>query len=581
MALNGFALGGAAQGIDAARSLNIQQQSTDQNYQLGLGRLKLEQQAQQNEQSRFQQTRIDKVLSDAKTDLFTGITQAKAGGATNAQILKTFGPWIDQLKQTYKKAGMDPTTAVDVPLNSTISGTPSFNVAALVQGGADQYGVPQDIAHNLVMHESGGRNVGPNSKGSAGVMQLQPGTAKDLGVNPMNPETAIPKGLSYLRQQYDAFGNWGLASAAYNWGPGNLQKWLKNGADPAKVPKETANYVESVTGKPIQEWLPGGQGAQQPAPQQDPMAEVNHWTGVLAGLGRYSTPGMQDAVKLRLQDAIQRAHPDASVHFLKTEDGNEVPLVIKKEGGNVQITDVNGNPYVSPQGTGKSDAEAISHAIVTGLQPPVLTGLYKNSKAVRAALARDGFDLTNATLEWKAAEKQIQSLNGPQMVRYAGLANSVVNTIDEVRKLSEQMKNSGIPALNAAKLQTLIQTAGNSPAGQLATKYQAAVNTLKEEFANLANGGYAPTEPAWALANQQINGNYGVDQLAAGLTEVQRLIRYRLNAIPNFKTLGAGGTNRYIGGGQPADTGGHAAAPSAAPAVPPPPPGFVVVSPGK
>jgi len=54
---------------------------------------------------------------------------------------------------------------------------------------------------------------------------------------------------------------------------------------------------------------------------------------------------------------------------------------------------------------------------------------------------------------------------------------------------------------------------------------------LKEEFANLANGGYAPTEAAWSLANSQINANYGVDQLKASLTEVRRLIGYRVNSI--------------------------------------------------
>jgi hypothetical protein len=68
------------------------------------------------------------------------------------------------------------------------------------------------------------------------------------------------------------------------------------------------------------------------------------------------------------------------------------------------------------------------------------------------------------------------------------------------------MQNSGIPLLNKAKLTAYIQTEGHSENGQLATRYINAVNTLKEEFANLANGGYAPTEPAWKLADEQING---------------------------------------------------------------------------
>lgn len=166
-------------------------------------------------------------------------------------------------------------------------------------------------------------------------------------------------------------------------------------------------------------------------------------------------------------------------------------------------------------------------------------------------------------MEYEAAKKQILSLNSSQMVRYAGLSNSVVNTIDRVNELARQMQNSGITGLNAAKIATLKNTAGNTPAGQLATQYETAVNTLKEEFANLAQGGFAPTEAAWDLANQQINGNYGVDQLKSSLGEVQRLVRYRLNGIPNMGTLGPGAANRYVNGGEAALTGHGTDAPVA------------------
>src|ERR1700691_1239762 len=124
------------------------------------------------------------------------------------------------------------------------------------------------------------------------------------------------------------------------------------------------------------------------------------------------------------------------------------------------------------------------------------------------------------------------------------------------------MQLSGIPALNAAELAAYIQTQGNSPNGQLATNYMTAVGTLKEEFANLANGGYAPTEPAWKLADQQINANYGVKQLASSLNEIQRLIKYRLNAMPGMNTVGPGAANSYLpgsGGGQGAVPPAHGA----------------------
>jgi hypothetical protein len=170
-------------------------------------------------------------------------------------------------------------------------------------------------------------------------------------------------------------------------------------------------------------------------------------------------------------------------------------------------------------------------------------------------LEEDKFNLSKATIEWNRAQKQIQALNGPQMTRFVGLATSVTNTIDEVKDLAEQMKLSGVPIFNRGELASYIQLNGNSTNGQLAARYIGAVGTLKEEFANLANGGYAPTEPAWALANGQINGDYGVKELGASLDEVQRLIKYRINAIPNLGTMGPGAGDRYTpGGGSPAAT---------------------------
>jgi len=191
-------------------------------------------------------------------------------------------------------------------------------------------------------------------------------------------------------------------------------------------------------------------------------------------------------------------------------------------------------------------ADDIAEAIESGDQPPVLTGLYGMAPLVRSALEKNGFDLSKHQLQWDAAKKQVASLNGPQQVRFVGLANSVVNTINEVNDLAEQMQNSGVPLLNKARLAAYIQAEGNSENGKLAARYQTAVGTLKEEFANLANGGYAPTEPAWKLANDQVNGNYGVKELGASLTEIQRLIKYRLNAMPGMSQVGPGSANPYF-----------------------------------
>lgn len=145
------------------------------------------------------------------------------------------------------------------------------------------------------------------------------------------------------------------------------------------------------------------------------------------------------------------------------------------------------------------------------------------------------FNAVKLQLDYEGAKRFVGSLNGQQMLRFRGLAGSVVNTIDEVRRLGDTLKQSDIQKWNQVKRGTIQQLYGNTPESELAAQYVGAVNTLKEEFANLANGGYAPSDAAWKLANQQINENFGFKDLSASLSEVQRLIKYRVQA---FNDLG-------------------------------------------
>ena len=62
-------------------------------------------------------------------------------------------------------------------------------------------------------------------------------------MNPNDPIQNLEGGARYLRQQYNAFGTWRLALAAYNAGPGAVQKY--KGIPPYR---ETTNYVRIITG---------------------------------------------------------------------------------------------------------------------------------------------------------------------------------------------------------------------------------------------------------------------------------------------------------------------------------------------
>lgn len=95
----------------------------------------------------------------------------------------------------------------------------SADIPTLVDRYAARYGVPLDLARNLVRIESGGRQSAVNPTGARGVMQLLPSTARALGVDINDPEQNIEGGMRYLRLQYDRFGRWDLALAAYHAGP--------------------------------------------------------------------------------------------------------------------------------------------------------------------------------------------------------------------------------------------------------------------------------------------------------------------------------------------------------------------------
>jgi hypothetical protein len=209
-------------------------------------------------------------------------------------------------------------------------------------------------------------------------------------------------------------------------------------------------------------------------------------------------------------------------------------------------------------GSRREQAQSIYKGIKDGTQPPTLTGMTGLAPAIRALASDDGFDLASAQLDYARAQKQVQSLSGPQMTRYVGLTKSVLKTIDEVKDLADKMQQGGIYYYNQFELAKLIKTEGNTERGRLATRYLEAVGVLKEEVANLAQGGYAPTEPAWTLANQQVNENYGAAQLIDSLSEMKRLLNYRFKQIPGIETIGPGAPNPYLPTppAAPGDTGG-------------------------
>lgn len=112
---------------------------------------------------------------------------------------------------------------------------------SVIEGLASKYDIPSKLLMSVVHSESGFNPNATSSAGAIGLMQLMPGTARDLGVDPTDPMQNLEGGTRYLKQQLDRFGSVPLALAAYNAGPGAVKKY--GGVPPFK---ETRDYVDKV-----------------------------------------------------------------------------------------------------------------------------------------------------------------------------------------------------------------------------------------------------------------------------------------------------------------------------------------------
>jgi len=119
----------------------------------------------------------------------------------------------------------------------------------------NKHGLPQDLKHLSVVESA----LDPNAlsrSGAAGLWQFMPPTGKSMGLrisstidDRKDPHKSTEAALKYLAKQYKRFGSWELALAAYNGGPGRVNRAIKRGRSKnfwritKYLPRETRNYV--------------------------------------------------------------------------------------------------------------------------------------------------------------------------------------------------------------------------------------------------------------------------------------------------------------------------------------------------
>ena len=131
----------------------------------------------------------------------------------------------------------------------TAAGYPSVRVPAAAN---DSW----TMVHAIARQESQFDRAAVSHAGARGLMQLMPGTAREvagkLGLGydasqlTTNTDYNIQLGSHYFEKMYALYGSYPLAVAAYNAGPGNVNKWLRANGDPRTAAVDMLDWIEAI-----------------------------------------------------------------------------------------------------------------------------------------------------------------------------------------------------------------------------------------------------------------------------------------------------------------------------------------------
>lgn len=243
---------------------------------------------------------------------------------------------FEGLLEDYSATGSVATQALfGGPRTHQVGSAPAMteSLRAAFEETADRYGLDVNLLMAVSWQESAFNPSAVSHAGAMGLMQLMPGTAAGLGVDPTNPLENLDGGARYLREQIDRFGSVELALAAYNAGPGAVQRY--GGIPPFE---ETQNYVPMV----LQRWRSLSTGeriipfAPQPPPVPEVAAPIEPSAGVVVDQAAADTPAPTNGAALipnaaptpvvdgatpTAEPAVEQSSPTAEAATPLVEDG--------------------------------------------------------------------------------------------------------------------------------------------------------------------------------------------------------------------------------------------------------------------
>jgi len=352
------------------------------------------------------------------------------------------GPWEKyQNAATAESTSDGPWTKYQQPQQS-----PPQQGGDVVSDAEQRFGIPAGLLGAVISKESSGNANAMSGKGAIGLTQVMPNTARGMGYDPeelkRNPAMQVEAGARYLKQMIDAHdGNVSAALAAYNWGPGNVQKYLRG--EKTQVPTETVNYVNDPR---FAQWT------QQAAPGSD---------DELAQLAQQSAqPWAQQApAPTASQNIEQAARGLANIPFDILQGGANLVNAGSRAVGGGDVLDPVYRPVNRPTDPYAQAGEAIGNYLTPGVGPVAgaMIGSIANAGNEQgdfAANASKEMLLNAALLGAPAALRGIRAMSGARTgaTQAASATPAAIETANDVSNLARTAAGRDVLAGQAANV---------------------------------------------------------------------------------------------------------------------------------
>ena len=249
------------------------------------------------------------------------------------------------------------------------------------------------------------------------------------------------------------------------------------------------------------------------------------------------------------QEAIQKGN-EAQVQGQKALA--ELQFVGKKPGENVPYSpEVFAQRKALRQSVNITTADDLQNtvgAIKNGQAPPDIKQYsFRDRTAIAGRLAKQGFNLAQATTDWNATQKHIATMNGSQQLRLNQAINALPDLADKIEGLYNEWSQlapvSGYKILNKATLTAMKNLPGR--AGAVAQALDAQINDAVSDLAVVYMGGNSPTDHGLGLAKANLSSEWSQETFKEGLKQLRANVAIRKNSILNAGVAGASPDNMY------------------------------------